>query len=232
MEVARCMWPTTFAHHQALACICSAMLGNARPPRRPQMSTVTSTSRTSATGSRKHHNVYLPGYMARKCRIVPYGVLGVDTRGVRLAPEPDAQTAFVDPAGLHHIQGSGPAGAGGASGAIYTWLGIAANESFALPVKQAIVAPLQAKYHKYHGPRSTRHCIHAVGPDLRRRSPCVGLLRFHLEKCCWHCRHSSITFGAHCYYTINLHIYVLNQVSLSLGTFNRLNSRNNHGSCC
>eukprot|EP00969_Alexandrium_andersonii_P113418 5012565-Alexandrium_andersonii.AAC.1 len=43
--------------------------------------------------------------------LAPYGVLGYDDQGP-VASEPNAETAFVDPAGLHHIQQQGPCQAG------------------------------------------------------------------------------------------------------------------------
>ena len=65
-------------------------------------------------------------------RVQPFGVLGTALRGgalVEAAARPErAGVGVVDPAGLHHIQPpGGPRGAGGASGAIYLWLGIAAG---------------------------------------------------------------------------------------------------------
>jgi len=98
--------------------------------------------------------------------VVPYGVLGSSSAGP-VAPEPDAETAFVDPAGLHHIRG-GPGGAGGAAGVIYRWLGIAGERSFPEPVKAAVTAPLLAKFHAY-GASGEKKCIHVIGPDLRAR---------------------------------------------------------------
>ena len=54
--------------------------------------------------------------------VVGYGVLGdalTKKRQTRqLADPPDSSIAFVDPAGLHHVQQVGPSGAGGAAGAI------------------------------------------------------------------------------------------------------------------
>mmetsp|Transcript_157894 Transcript_157894/g.483878 ORF Transcript_157894/g.483878 Transcript_157894/m.483878 type:complete len:283 (+) Transcript_157894:56-904(+) len=97
-------------------------------------------------------------------KVVPYGVLGSSNSGT-VAAEPDDRTAFVDPAGLHHIQG-GPGGAGGAAGVIYRWLGISTHPSFPEAVRAAITAPLQAKFHAY-GASGEKKCIHVVGPDFR-----------------------------------------------------------------
>ena len=77
-------------------------------------------------------------------------------------PGPDV--AVLDPAGLPYIK-RGPAGAGGAAGEIYRWLGIADDLSFPRPVREAIDAPLKAKLHAY----GTKQCVHAVGPDFRDR---------------------------------------------------------------
>ena len=67
--------------------------------------------------------------------IVPYGVLGTRMAQnggmVNKAPPPSADLcAFVDPAGLSYIQRFGPAGAGGAAGAIYRFLGISNDPAF------------------------------------------------------------------------------------------------------
>eukprot|EP00928_Gymnodinium_smaydae_P058974 TRINITY_DN4219_c0_g1_i1.p1 TRINITY_DN4219_c0_g1~~TRINITY_DN4219_c0_g1_i1.p1 ORF type:complete len:291 (+),score=58.99 TRINITY_DN4219_c0_g1_i1:62-874(+) len=102
--------------------------------------------------------------LTRHARIVPYGILGSGSGG-KVAEPPDAHTAFVDPAGLHHVQGNGPSGAGGAAGVIYRWLGIAEDDSFPPPVKAAIKAPLFAKFHEY----GDKKCIHVIGPDFRKR---------------------------------------------------------------
>ncbi|CUF90089.1 Hypothetical protein, putative [Bodo saltans] len=63
----------------------------------------------------------------RKVKLSPYGVLGtqMNMQGgqSRIAAEPDDNTVVVDPAGLKYIQGVA-AGAGGAAGSIYNWLGL------------------------------------------------------------------------------------------------------------
>ena len=78
---------------------------------------------------------------------------------------PGPGTAIIDPAGLNYIR-QGPAGAGGAAGEIYRWLGIANDTSFPDPVREAIEAPLTAKFHAY----DAKLCVHVVGPDFRDRS--------------------------------------------------------------
>lgn len=104
-------------------------------------------------------------------QLQPFGVLGTaltqDKRIKNRAELPESGSlAIVDPAGLHHIQPPGrPAGAGGAAGSIYKWLGINDAPSFPLDVIAAIRAPGDAKYHCYS---PQRHVIHAVGPDLRQ----------------------------------------------------------------
>jgi len=120
--------------------------------------------------------------------IAPYGILGtrltIENGMVESAPPPvDGATAFVDPAGLHHVQGSGPGGAGGAAGVIYRFLGIAGDAAFPAPVVAALYETGRAKYHSYPLPGAAvaagqivpagavAHCIHAIGPDFRRGSP-------------------------------------------------------------
>jgi len=121
---------------------------------------------------------------------------------------PDADTAFVDSVGLDFIQGGlsqmlyqkkkeeknktksdGPLD--GAS-ALYHWLGLD-GEDFPDPVKRAVTAPLEAKYHAYGKEKSKqsdpeetlyscvfpprnpsnaipqKHCIHVAEPDLRSK---------------------------------------------------------------
>jgi hypothetical protein len=97
--------------------------------------------------------------------VVDYGVLGTRLCGKDVsaaAPEPDADTAIVDPAGLQFIQKLGPGQARGASGAIYKWLGIQSDTAFPELVREAIRAPGQAKWHQY----GKNHVIHVVGPNL------------------------------------------------------------------
>ena len=87
---------------------------------------------------------------------------------VRAAPPPSGATAFVDPAGLPYIQQFGPRGAGGAAGAIYSYLCISHDASFPPDVVAAVTAPGAAKHHRYELPGGDRaHCVHVVGPDLR-----------------------------------------------------------------
>jgi len=105
--------------------------------------------------------VHAEGRWISCVKVVPYGVLGSSNTGL-VAAEPDAETAFVDPAGLFYIQGD-PSGAGGAAGVIYRWLGL--TDRFPEPVREGITAPLQAKFHAY----GERKCVHVVGPDLRAR---------------------------------------------------------------
>ena len=104
-------------------------------------------------------------------KTVPYGVLGSGDTG-QVDYLPDAETAFVDPAGLHIIRTWGPSVADGAAGAIYRWLGIASHGSFPEPVKAAITSPLKAKFHSYgseYNNEQKKQCIHVVGPDFRMR---------------------------------------------------------------
>ena len=107
----------------------------------------------------------------------PFGVLGTRLSAKcgleRIAPEPKHQMAFTDPAGLHYVQSGSTRGAGAASGAIYNFLNIT---HFPHAVVQAINQPGDAKYHAYddnldNNSNEKLHCIHVVGPDLRRGSP-------------------------------------------------------------
>ena len=107
-------------------------------------------------------------------RLCPRSVLGtrLSAKGAFIrAPEgglPDAQTVIVDPAGLHHIQPpGGPAGAGGAAGAIYKHLGIGRDKAFPAPVVEKVRSTGDAAFHTYPG---SKHCIHVVGPDLRKQA--------------------------------------------------------------
>ena len=108
----------------------------------------------------------------------PYGVLGqqmtVDHRFVSRGTDPKmlSSTCITDPAGLHFIQSS-PRGAGGASGAIYVWLGINTDDSFPTDVSEAIKTAGDAKYHCYPSKSGSNssghlHVIHTVGPDFRQ----------------------------------------------------------------
>ena len=100
--------------------------------------------------------------------IRPHGVLGTSltSSGLKkVASGPVPGLPFVDPAGLAFIQ-NGPRGAGGASGQIYRFLGIADDAAFPPPVVAAIRAPLQAKLHYY----GLKGCLHVVGPDFNGRS--------------------------------------------------------------
>ena len=101
-----------------------------------------------------------------KVAVVPYGVLGVQLdvshHLVPVAGAPAADTVVVDPAGLRFIQDLGPAGAGGASGAIYSWLKIGLDARFPHDVTQAVLQEGDAKIHTY----GQKQVIHVVGPDL------------------------------------------------------------------
>eukprot|EP00967_Tisochrysis_lutea_P084109 scaffold117407_cov33-Tisochrysis_lutea.AAC.1 len=109
-----------------------------------------------------------PGLSSLLSRLViaPYSVLGqqmVPGKGVvEKASRPDQTIAFCDPAGLPFIQHYGPQMAGGASGALYAFLGIRDSEAFPDPVRQAVTTIASAKYHQY----GMLHCIHTVGPNF------------------------------------------------------------------
>lgn len=105
--------------------------------------------------------------------VAPYGVLGTQLQGRKLVQrsvEPDERTAFVDPAGLHHIQPPGrPGRAGGAAGAIYKFLGIERNRSFPEDVIEAVTDVGLAKLHTYALEDGREvSCIHVVGPNFNK----------------------------------------------------------------
>ncbi|CAE7454743.1 unnamed protein product [Symbiodinium natans] len=109
--------------------------------------------------------------------VVPYGVLGVQLdashRFMRASSEPDADTVVVDPAGLRFIQDLGPAGAGGASGAIYSWLKIGLEARFPHEVRHAVRKEGDAKLHSY----GSKQVIHVVGPNLNEISVATAATR-------------------------------------------------------
>ena len=104
--------------------------------------------------------------------VVPYGVLGTQLTADRkiaaiTTVDEGPTTVIVDPAGLHHIQGL-PEGAGGAAGAIYSWIGKEAlplDQPFPRYVSRKLTCPTQAVKFAYDSGR--KFVIHAVGPDLR-----------------------------------------------------------------
>mmetsp|Transcript_84710 Transcript_84710/g.229901 ORF Transcript_84710/g.229901 Transcript_84710/m.229901 type:complete len:306 (+) Transcript_84710:60-977(+) len=104
-----------------------------------------------------------------RLQVVPFGVLGtrlmVDKSVRRTATAPDATTAILDSGGHGVPTKGGPKRAGGASKAIYTWVGIAEQESFPPDVSAAVIGNTDCKYHDYG---EGRHVIHAYGPDLRK----------------------------------------------------------------
>lgn len=81
-------------------------------------------------------------------------------------PEPGPETVFVDPADLFYIREMGPNAPGGAASANYRWLGIKGEASFPEPVRDAVQAALDAKFHDYG---QGKLCIHSIGPDFRGR---------------------------------------------------------------
>ena len=99
----------------------------------------------------------------------PFGVLGTVLKSAggvkKVTAGPAPGLPILDPAGLKYIQ-NGPRGAGGAAGEIYRWLGIAEDDAFPAPVREAIQAPLQAKLHFY----GTKACLHVCGPNFNDRS--------------------------------------------------------------
>ncbi len=104
--------------------------------------------------------------------IVPYGVLGeVLVRGDKeqRAPQPGEDTTITDPAGVDNIQPpGGPHLAGGASGAIYDYLGLTAVPAPRFPedVIAAVTKDGDAKMATYTPFGEVKTCIHAVGPNF------------------------------------------------------------------
>ena len=107
-----------------------------------------------------------------KARPVPYGVLGQYSSlagPVRNAPDPaeaEHPVVVIDPAGLDYIR-RGPRGAGGAAGALYSWLGISWHRAFPKDVQAAITQPGDAKFHQY----GDKAVIHVVGPNFSLGDP-------------------------------------------------------------
>eukprot|EP00928_Gymnodinium_smaydae_P040660 TRINITY_DN27557_c0_g1_i1.p1 TRINITY_DN27557_c0_g1~~TRINITY_DN27557_c0_g1_i1.p1 ORF type:complete len:273 (+),score=34.90 TRINITY_DN27557_c0_g1_i1:87-905(+) len=109
----------------------------------------------------------------RWCPVVEYGVLGTAQSADggkidQVGETPDNKTAILDPGDLQSIQTHGPSRAGRASAAIYKWIGIGKDASFAADVKESITEPLKAKYYKYESDDGNKHVIHAVGPSFVR----------------------------------------------------------------
>lgn len=130
----------------------------------------------------------LPETLLRAVRIAPYSVLGSqltrDRRVVHSAPPPGPDCLFVDPAGLPFIQELGPGAAAGASGAIYDFLGIRDDDDFPEPVRDAVRAVCDARWHAYRTTPApdedeedgaagevVRNCCHVVGPNFNAMFP-------------------------------------------------------------
>ena len=108
-----------------------------------------------------------------KVRIEHYGVLGMRREGrheVKGSELPDGDTVIIDPCNADFVHRSGPQHAGGAAGAIYQFLNIKSDPSFAQQVKAEIKGEGSCAYHRYGYPTS-KHVIHAVGYDFRRPGP-------------------------------------------------------------
>jgi O-acetyl-ADP-ribose deacetylase (regulator of RNase III) len=100
----------------------------------------------------------------KKISVVPYGVLGtqmtLQNSLIQAGPAPDDSTVVLDPAGLNHIHGVA-SNAGGASGAIYNWLGL--KGEFPEAVRKFISRACDAKLFDYNNHK----VVHVVGPDFR-----------------------------------------------------------------
>ena len=95
------------------------------------------------------------------------GVLGMNVQGEKKSAVGQC-TVVVDPAGLPHIR-SGPTNAGGASRAIYKWLGFRAGDMFPERVQNIVSSEGKACYHQYD---QDKHVIHAVGPNFKNNTGC------------------------------------------------------------
>ena len=107
-------------------------------------------------------------------RVLAEGVLGAEGS---LKPEVSKRSCLTDPAGLPFIQRHGPSQAGGASKAIYSFIGLDKKNNFPTSVRNRIHRTGEAAYHRY----GVHHVVHTVGPDLRDarsadRSEVVALL--------------------------------------------------------
>ena len=124
--------------------------------------------------------------LLQRIEVVPYSVLGQQlVRGegvIDRAGHPDTGIAFCDPADVSLVQGAGPGCAGGASGAIYDFLGIRDDNAFPQPVREVATAVGLAKHHAYpQEGGGVLHCIHTIGPNFNCRCalcliapPCTG----------------------------------------------------------
>eukprot|EP00928_Gymnodinium_smaydae_P063939 TRINITY_DN47404_c0_g1_i1.p1 TRINITY_DN47404_c0_g1~~TRINITY_DN47404_c0_g1_i1.p1 ORF type:complete len:307 (+),score=55.10 TRINITY_DN47404_c0_g1_i1:49-921(+) len=120
--------------------------------------------------------------LAQKIKVVDYGVLGQfkreDGRVIQREDKPDADTVFVDPAGLQFLHPRGERyRAGGAAGAIYEFLGITDGRGvprFPPEVPEKVKEAGQACYHKYATTDGDKACIHVTGPDFRKLPQAEG----------------------------------------------------------
>lgn len=113
-------------------------------------------------------------FVVQCLRLSPFSVLGTrltaDGRLVAEGRQPFDNIMFTDPAGIPYIHGAGPSGAGGASGAIYTFLGISQEDEFPADVREHVKSPTDAWWHTYSKPMGDDavdlHCCHCVGPNF------------------------------------------------------------------
>lgn len=104
--------------------------------------------------------------------VAPWGVLGQAMgdspwQPKQVAPKPDSSMMIVDPASSNVIEDDhySPGNAGGASGAIYRFLGIANDATFP-PDVVATLRGGKIAYKRYGYPDAF-HVIHVVGPDFK-----------------------------------------------------------------
>merc|ERR1719272_1392401 len=99
--------------------------------------------------------------------VKPYGVLGSSDSQPDPKPQVPVEAVVVDPAGFPYIgQRNNPAGAGGASGSIYAWLGIRKAGGFPANVHAQFQMSSEAEVEsraKCHAYAQGQHVIHTVG---------------------------------------------------------------------
>lgn len=105
-------------------------------------------------------------------QLVNYSILGLQNTKrstiIQKANPPDKNCMFVDPAGLPFIQKLGPSKAGGASAAVYRYIGIHKDMVFPIAVRNAVRNVGDAYCHVY---KDIYNCCHVIGPDFSTMVP-------------------------------------------------------------
>ena len=110
----------------------------------------------------------------RRISVEHFGVLGKRSVGPGFGteeaagPEPDKKTMIVDPCSARFVRDPNlhPGDAGGAAGAIYSFIGIKGDVGFPPDVVANIEKEGDVAYHMYGYPTS-KHVLHCVGYDFR-----------------------------------------------------------------